>query len=194
MAAAPVEAQITAPREAAQIEFGTLALYPTLQILDAGLDDNVFNDPSGAAARLHDDCRVASAVGSSSWLERAAVPGRQRLRVVPRIHVGAVEQHAIRDALQHVGQPVQAVHRRRVRAHAGAPQSRDRRPSAPRRPQRAGRDGVRSVTAHGPDGVRAARRHELRRRRTLSQRCAGRCAEPIGSGSRRRRALRHYAA
>jgi hypothetical protein len=44
LAAAPVDAQITAPREAAQIEFGTLALYPTLQILDAGSDDNVFND------------------------------------------------------------------------------------------------------------------------------------------------------
>ena len=40
----PAEAQISAPREAAQIEFGTLALYPTLQILDAGIDDNVFND------------------------------------------------------------------------------------------------------------------------------------------------------
>ena len=45
LAAAPVEAQISAPREAAQIEFGTLALYPTFQILDAGVDDNVFNDP-----------------------------------------------------------------------------------------------------------------------------------------------------
>lgn len=45
LAAAPVEAQIIAPREVAQIEFGTLALYPTLQILDAGIDDNVFNVP-----------------------------------------------------------------------------------------------------------------------------------------------------
>jgi hypothetical protein len=45
VAAAPVDAQIVAPREVAQIEFGTLALYPTLQILDAGLDDNVFNTP-----------------------------------------------------------------------------------------------------------------------------------------------------
>ncbi len=45
LAAAPVQAQIVAPREAAQIEFGTLALYPTLQILDAGFDDNVFNAP-----------------------------------------------------------------------------------------------------------------------------------------------------
>lgn len=45
LTAAPVEAQIVAPREAAQIEFGTLALYPTLQVMDAGIDDNVFNDP-----------------------------------------------------------------------------------------------------------------------------------------------------
>jgi hypothetical protein len=46
LTAAPVEAQIIAPREAAQIEFGSLGLYPSLQILDAGIDDNVFNDPS----------------------------------------------------------------------------------------------------------------------------------------------------
>ena len=72
-----------APREAAQIEFGTLALYPSLQIVDAGFDDNVFNDSVGAAARLHADRGVASARGSSSRLERAAVPGRQRLRLVP---------------------------------------------------------------------------------------------------------------
>jgi len=46
LAAAPADAQISAPREAAQIELGTLALYPSLQIVDAGIDDNVFNDPS----------------------------------------------------------------------------------------------------------------------------------------------------
>ena len=45
LTAAPGEAQISAPREAAQIEFGTLALYPSLQIIDAGIDDNVFNAP-----------------------------------------------------------------------------------------------------------------------------------------------------
>ena len=45
VAAAPAAAQISAPREAAQIQFGTLALYPSLQIVDAGIDDNVFNDP-----------------------------------------------------------------------------------------------------------------------------------------------------
>ena len=49
LAAAEVDAQVTAPREAAQIEFGTLALYPTLQILDAGIDDNVFNDSTAPA-------------------------------------------------------------------------------------------------------------------------------------------------
>ncbi|MEO5739880.1 MAG: outer membrane beta-barrel protein [Vicinamibacterales bacterium] len=46
LAASPVHAQITAPREAAQIQFGTLSLYPSMQIVDAGFDDNVFNDPS----------------------------------------------------------------------------------------------------------------------------------------------------
>ena len=44
IAAPDVEAQISAPREAAHIEFGALALYPTVQLLDAGVDDNVFND------------------------------------------------------------------------------------------------------------------------------------------------------
>ena len=44
--AGAVSAQITAPREAAKIEFGTLALYPSVQIVDLGIDDNVFNDPS----------------------------------------------------------------------------------------------------------------------------------------------------
>ncbi len=42
---APADAQISAPREAAQIEFGALSLYPSLQIVDAGIDDNVFNHP-----------------------------------------------------------------------------------------------------------------------------------------------------
>jgi hypothetical protein len=37
-------AQLTAPREASQIEFGPLSLYPTVQIIDAGIDTNVFND------------------------------------------------------------------------------------------------------------------------------------------------------
>jgi hypothetical protein len=46
LAGVRVEAQITAPREAARIEFGTLALYPSLQVVDAGIDDNVFNDTS----------------------------------------------------------------------------------------------------------------------------------------------------
>lgn len=43
---APATGQITAPREAAQIAFGPLSLYPSLQILDAGRDENVFNDAS----------------------------------------------------------------------------------------------------------------------------------------------------
>ena len=41
---APVSAQISAPREAAQIAFGPLAVYPSLQLVDVGVDDNVFND------------------------------------------------------------------------------------------------------------------------------------------------------
>jgi hypothetical protein len=41
---APAAAQITAPREAAQIAFGPVSLYPTLQVVDAGVDENVFND------------------------------------------------------------------------------------------------------------------------------------------------------
>lgn len=41
---APAAGQVSAPREAAQIQFGVLSLYPSLQIVDAGIDDNVFND------------------------------------------------------------------------------------------------------------------------------------------------------
>jgi putative beta-barrel porin BBP2 len=39
-----VHAQLTAPREAAQILMGPLSVYPTLRIVDAGKDRNVFND------------------------------------------------------------------------------------------------------------------------------------------------------
>ena len=38
------QAQLTAPQEAAQIELGPVSLYPTLQLVDAGTDSNVFND------------------------------------------------------------------------------------------------------------------------------------------------------
>ena len=44
--AAPARAQIAAPRESAQIEFGSLSLYPSVQLTDAGIDENVFNDGS----------------------------------------------------------------------------------------------------------------------------------------------------
>ena len=37
-------AQLTAPRERAQIELGPLSLYPTFQLVDAGKDSNVFDD------------------------------------------------------------------------------------------------------------------------------------------------------
>ena len=43
-AGSTAEAQITAPREAAQIAFGPVSIYPILQIVDAGRDENVFND------------------------------------------------------------------------------------------------------------------------------------------------------
>jgi hypothetical protein len=45
---APAAAQITAPREGAEIEFGPLSVYPSLQIVDAGIDENVFNDAGEA--------------------------------------------------------------------------------------------------------------------------------------------------
>ena len=44
LSSAAVNAQILAPREAAQIELGPLSLYPSLRIVDAGIDENVFND------------------------------------------------------------------------------------------------------------------------------------------------------
>ncbi len=40
----PVNAQLTPPREASQIELGPLSLYPTVKIIDAGVDSNIFND------------------------------------------------------------------------------------------------------------------------------------------------------
>ena len=42
---ASVEAQIVAPREDAQIALGPLSIYPSLRLVDAGIDENVFNDP-----------------------------------------------------------------------------------------------------------------------------------------------------
>ena len=38
------QAQLTAPREAAQLQLGPLSIYPSLRIVDVGIDDNVFND------------------------------------------------------------------------------------------------------------------------------------------------------
>jgi hypothetical protein len=40
----PTEAQITAPREAAQIELGPLSVYPSVRLIDVGIDENVFNE------------------------------------------------------------------------------------------------------------------------------------------------------
>jgi hypothetical protein len=42
--AAPARAQIIAPREAAQIAFGAVSIYPSLVVADAGRDSNVFDD------------------------------------------------------------------------------------------------------------------------------------------------------
>ncbi len=56
----PAAGQIAAPREAAQIEWGPLSLYPSLQIVDAGVDDNVFND--GTAPQHDYTLTVASRV------------------------------------------------------------------------------------------------------------------------------------
>ena len=44
VAPSTVHAQIEAPREAAQIHLGPVSLYPSLQIVDAGRDRNVFNE------------------------------------------------------------------------------------------------------------------------------------------------------
>lgn len=44
LAAVPAEAQITAPREAAQIELGPLSVYPSVRLIDVGIDQNVFNE------------------------------------------------------------------------------------------------------------------------------------------------------
>lgn len=38
------QAQLEAPHKSAQIELGPVSLYPSLQIVDAGIDENVFND------------------------------------------------------------------------------------------------------------------------------------------------------
>ena len=46
VAAWPAAAQISAPQEPAPLAFGPLSLHPTLQIVDAGIDENVFNDGS----------------------------------------------------------------------------------------------------------------------------------------------------
>ena len=39
-----VEAQVQTPTEAAPLQFGVVSLYPTLQIIDAGKDSNIFDD------------------------------------------------------------------------------------------------------------------------------------------------------
>jgi hypothetical protein len=42
--AVPADAQVTAPREAAQLELGPLSMYPSLRLIDLGVDENVFNE------------------------------------------------------------------------------------------------------------------------------------------------------
>ena len=60
LSATPALGQITAPRETAQIQLGPLSLYPSLQIVDAGIDENVFND--GTAPQRDYTLTVASRV------------------------------------------------------------------------------------------------------------------------------------
>jgi hypothetical protein len=55
---AAARAQVTAPREGAQIQFGPVGLYPSLQIVDAGRDSNVFDD--GANPKKDDTFTVQS--------------------------------------------------------------------------------------------------------------------------------------
>jgi hypothetical protein len=43
-AALPARAQITTPSEAAQIQLGPLSVYPSVRLIDVGIDENVFND------------------------------------------------------------------------------------------------------------------------------------------------------
>ncbi len=43
---AQAQAQIEAPREAAQIQFGSLSIYPSVRLVDMGIDQNVFNEPT----------------------------------------------------------------------------------------------------------------------------------------------------
>lgn len=45
---APARAQIDAPREAAQLQFGPLSVYPSVRLVDLGIDRNVFNDADEA--------------------------------------------------------------------------------------------------------------------------------------------------
>ena len=117
LAARPVSAQIAAPREPAPLTFGPVSLHPTLQILDAGIDENVFNDGSDPQRDYTLTVATRSPRGASHGIERAAVSSRQRLRVVSAVRLRAIEQCAVRDALQPVGEPVQAVHRRRAHPH-----------------------------------------------------------------------------
>jgi len=68
--AAPCHGQVTAPRDPAQIQFGPVSVYPSLQIVDAGRDENVFND---AAAPVTDYTLTVSS------------------RVLAALHLGANE-------------------------------------------------------------------------------------------------------
>jgi hypothetical protein len=57
-------AQIDAPRESAQIEFGSLSIYPSLKLADVGIDQNVFNE---ANAPTRDQTLTVSSQALAVW-------------------------------------------------------------------------------------------------------------------------------
>ncbi len=79
-------AQLSAPREQAQIAYGPLSVYPRFQILDAGSDSNVFNDGQNpkddytatlvsralVVARLGSNELLASAGSDYQWFQQYA--------------------------------------------------------------------------------------------------------------------------
>ncbi len=90
------QAQLTAPREAAQLQFGPLSIYPSLRVVDVGIDDNVFND----TVAEQDDYTFTIASRVMGVLKMGAnelmVVGRRRLRLVQGLRVAAVDQRQLR--------------------------------------------------------------------------------------------------
>jgi hypothetical protein len=68
------------PADAARVHLGPLALSPTLSLLNAGRDSNVFNDPQ----QPRDDLTATLAPSVDAWLRigRAQLSGRSRLEAI----------------------------------------------------------------------------------------------------------------